>query len=592
MQLRIFIAVTSLLFMISARADEAQVERLHALFDEAWEFDLKDDPVGASQLGDKRFNQEWADIGLETWKARDAKYEQFIRDAKAIDASALPEVEQLNRDLFIRMYQDQRDQIRFKAYLRPLDQLNYSGGVLTANEAAETIEFGSFRDYEDWIVRLRRLPKLVDQTIALMREGVRGHNVQPRIIVERSIEQLQGHLVENPRESPFFEPFTRFPKSIDATQRERLSAEAEAAIEKNVLPAYRQLSDFVQNVYLPKSRESVGVWDTPNGDAFYRNRVEWFTTTKLSPEDIHEIGLREVSRIRAEMDKIIEQVGFKGSFQNFLSFLRTDPRFYYTDPHELMRAYMVMCKRIDPLLPQFFGRLPRTPYGVRPIPESSAPFTTTAYYEPLSPDGRRPGFFYVNLYKPEQRPKYEIPVLTTHESVPGHHLQIALGQELGDLPKFRRDFDATAFVEGWGLYSESLGDEMGLYQDPYDKFGQLTYEMWRAVRLVVDTGIHHKHWTRQQAIDYFKANAAKTELDITNEVDRYIAWPGQATAYKIGELKIKELRTHATQELGDRFDLRGFHDVVLGSGAIPLDVLERNVNRWIEKGRTAAQNQP
>lgn len=299
MQLRVFIAVTSLLFMISARADEAQVERLHALFDEAWEFDLKDDPVGASQLGDKRFNQEWADIGLETWKARDAKYEQFIRDAKAIDASALPEVEQLNRDLFIRMYQDQRDQIRFKAYLRPLDQLNYSGGVLTANEAAETVEFGSVQDYGDWIVRLRRLPKLVDQTIALMREGVRAHNVQPRIIVERSIEQLQGHLVENPRESPFFEPLTRFPKSIDATHRERLSAEAEAAIEKNVLPAYRQLSDFVQKVYLPKSRESVGVWDTPNGDAFYRNRVEWFTTTKLSPEDIHEIGLREVSRIRA-----------------------------------------------------------------------------------------------------------------------------------------------------------------------------------------------------------------------------------------------------------------------------------------------------
>jgi uncharacterized protein (DUF885 family) len=275
-------------------------------------------------------------------------------------------------------------------------------------------------------------------------------------------------------------------------------------------------------------------------------------------------------------------VGFQGSFADFLQYLRTDPSFRYTDPQQLLQAYMAMGKRIDPLLPQYFGKLPRMPYGVRPIPEQMAPDTTTAYYQGPGQDGLRAGYFYVNLYKPEERAKYEIPVLTMHEAVPGHHLQIALAQELGELPKFRRDFEATAFVEGWGLYSESLGQEMGLYADPYDKFGQLTYEMWRAVRLVVDTGMHHRHWTRDQAIQFFKANAAKSELDIVNEVDRYIAWPGQALAYKIGELRIKELRREATEKLGPRFDLRAFHDVVLGSGAVPLDVLSANVHRWIE----------
>ena len=281
------------------------------------------------------------------------------------------------------------------------------------------------------------------------------------------------------------------------------------------------------------------------------------------------------------MQKIIEQVGFKGSFAEFLHYLRTDPKFHYTNAADLQQAYMAMAKRIDPLLPQYFGKLPRMPYGVRPIPAQSAPDTTTAYYNGPGLDGRRAGYYYVNLYKPESRPKYEIPVLTIHEAVPGHHLQIALAQELGDLPMFRRDFEATAFVEGWALYSESLGQDMGLYADPYDKFGQLTYEMWRAVRLVVDTGMHHKHWTREQAIQFFKDNAAKDELDIVNEIDRYISWPGQALAYKIGELKIKELRGRAESALGPAFDLRAFHDVVLGSGAIPLDVLEGNVQRWI-----------
>ena len=394
----------------------------------------------------------------------------------------------------------------------------------------------------------------MDQNIALLREGTRRGLVQPGVIMQRVPAQLDKQIVTDPERSPFYEAFATMPPSIPAAEQERLRAAARAAINGHVVPAYARLKEFVVRDYLPKCRRTVGIWDTPGGAEWYQNRIRWFTTTDLTADEIHAIGLREVERIRGEMQEVIAQTGFKGSFAEFLEYLRTDPRFHYDDPQQLLQAYLAMSKRIDPLLPQYFGRLPRMPYGVRPIAEQIAPDTTTAYYQAPAQDGTRAGYYYVNLYKPEERPKYEIPVLTIHEAVPGHHLQIALAQELGDLPKFRRDFEATAFVEGWALYSESLGEEMGLYADPYDKFGQLTYEMWRAVRLVVDTGMHHKRWTRQQAIDFFKANAAKSELDIVNEIDRYIAWPGQALAYKIGELRIKELRRQASH--GTRGALR------------------------------------
>jgi uncharacterized protein (DUF885 family) len=564
--------------------------QLHALFDAAWEQDLADDPRGASFLGDKRFNALWADMSLAAFAERDRQYREWIAAADRIDPNALSAEDRLNRELFKRLYQERVDRYRFNAHLLAIDQLNYSANVLTANELTEVIQFETARDYEDWLARLRTLDRYVDQTIELLRAGIRERNVQPRIIVERVAKQVQAHLVDDPTRSLFYQPFASFPDTVPNERRKALQDAARAAIASTVVPAYRRLQRFIEKEYLPASRQTVGIWDSPNGAEFYANRVRWFTTTDLSPQEIHEIGLREVERIRAEMQRVLDRVGFKGSFAEFLQFMRTDPQFRLTSPDELFKAYMVMAKRIDPLLTEYFGTLPRTPYGVRPIPEANAPDTTTAYYQPPSAEGRRAGYYYVNLYRPEERPTYEIPVLTAHEAVPGHHLQQAIALEQGELPKFRRMFDATAYVEGWALYAESLADEMGLYANPYDKFGQLTYEMWRAVRLVVDTGIHHARWTREQAIEFFRANAAKSELDIVNEIDRYIAWPGQATAYKIGELKIKELRQRAALRLGERFDLRQFHDEILRGGAVPLDVLEQRIDAWI--ARQAASDRP
>lgn len=574
----------------ASRAGDDAVAQLHALFDAAWEADLRDDPRAATQLGDKRFNAQWADHSLAAWARRKKDYEATLQSLSRIDAAALPAAERLNYELFRRMYRDRLDNYAFNAHLRPLDQLNYSEGILTANEVSEVIHFAGMRDYEDWIARLRGMGTYVDQTLELLRAGVQQKNTQPRVIVERVLKQLQAQLVDDPTHSPFYAPFRELDapgaSALSPEQRSTLVGNAQQAIRTHVVPAYRRLQAYLTREYLPAARATIGIWDTPQGAEFYRNRVHWFTTTRISPEEVHALGLSEVARIRAEMEKIVAQLKFDGGFAAFLQHLRTAPQFRYTNGDDLLRAYTVMAKRIDPLLPEYFGKLPRTPYGVRPIPAANAPDTTVAYYQPPSADGRRAGYFYVNLYQPGERPTYEIPVLTAHEAVPGHHLQQALAKEQGELPEFRRDFEATAYVEGWALYAESLGGEMGLYADPYDKFGQLTYEMWRAVRLVIDTGLHAKRWTRQQAIDYFKANAAKSELDIVNEVDRYIAWPGQATAYKIGELKIQDLRRQAAQQLGDKFELREFHDVVLGSGAVPLDVLEQNVAAWLASRRT------
>jgi uncharacterized protein (DUF885 family) len=583
-------ALTALLLALAvsgpALAEEksSAAKELHALFDAQWERGLRENPTTATYLGDHRFDALWPDMSPGALQASYEADKAVLTALDRIDPKALSAEDQLNRDLFRRQYEAEIASYEYGEQYTPISQ---RGGLPSLHRMTDVVVFKTVQDYEQWLTRMRTVDRLIDQNIALMRAGVQRGMVPPKAILQRVPAQLDKQIVSDPVKSPFYEAFAKMPDSIPAAEQARLQAAARDVIAKTVVPSYTKLRDYVVKDYLPRCRDSFGLWDTPDGDARYAELARFYTTTRLTPDEIHEIGLKEVARIRGEMMKVIAQTGFKGSFEEFLTYLRTDPKFRYTDPQQLLQAYQAMAKRVDPLLPQYFGKLPRMPYGVRPIAEQVAPDTTTAYYQGPAMDGKRAGYYYVNLYKPEERPKYEIPVLTIHEAVPGHHLQISLAQELGELPKFRRDFEATAFVEGWALYSESLGQEMGFYDDPYDKFGQLTYEMWRAVRLVVDTGLHHKKWPRQQAIDYFKANAAKTELDIINEIDRYIGNPGQALAYKIGELKIKELRRDATAELGDRFDIRAFHDVVLGSGAIPLDVLEANVRRWIAATKSA-----
>ncbi len=570
-----------LLTMYTTHPQSSQeAARLHKLFKEEWEYTLRENPVFASTLGDRRYNDRWPDVSLAPIERRHQHNRRVLQKLATIQYEALSEADKLNYTLFKKKYEMEVEGHQYRWYLLPLNQRE---GIQLADELAGALRFTTIKDYEDWIARLRAFPTYMDQTIALMREGIKMGMVHPKVIMERVRRQIAAQIVDDPAESPFFKPFTHFPETIPADVRQRLIAEARRAIGEDVVPAFRTFQKFFLTEYLPACSDRVGIWQLPRGKEMYAFRARLFTTTNLTPEEIHQIGRREVQRIRAEMEKIIDRVHFNGTFEEFLDFLRTDPRFYYKDPQDLLLAYRALCKQIDPTLVKLFGKLPRMPYGVEPIPETIAPDTTTAYYRPPAADGSRAGTYFVNLYKPEVRPKYEMEALSIHEAVPGHHLQIALAMELGELPEFRRYTGYTAFTEGWGLYSESLGEELGFYRDPYSKFGQLTYQMWRAVRLVVDTGMHYYGWTRQQAIDFFKAQAAKTEQDIINEIDRYIAWPGQALAYKIGEMKIKELRTRAERELGERFDIRAFHDVVLGSGAVPLDVLEANVQAWIAR---------
>ncbi len=562
------------------------VRPLQKLLDDEWEWTMRENPTWASTLGDRRYNDRWEDASLENIARQHEHQLETQKRLASIDRSKFSEADRLNYDLFGKDLEADIEAYKFRLYLLPVTQ---RGGIQTSDELTELLRFQTVKDYEDWIARMRALPAYMEQTIALMREGVRAKILFPKVVEQRVSAQIDKQLVARAEESTFYKPFKSFPEDIPAAERERLAQSAREAVTQNVLPSFRQLKEYFDKEYLPASFDRVGVWQWPDGANAYAFLARRYTTTEMTPEQIHQKGLSEVARIRAEMQRVMNEVGFKGTLKEFFKKLRTDEQFYYKRPEDLLEAYRATAKRIDPNLVKVFKTLPRAPYGVVPIPDAIAPDTTTAYYQPLAADGSRPGYYYVNLYKPETRPKWEMMALSLHESVPGHHLQIARAAELGELPNFRRYGGGyTAFVEGWGLYAESLGEEMGLYDDPYSKFGRLTYEMWRAVRLVVDTGMHYYKWDRQKAIDYFMDNAAKTELDVTNEIDRYITDPGQALAYKIGELKIKELRARAHAALGDRFDVREFHDVVLGSGAVPLDVLERNVDEWIKREKSQA----
>lgn len=553
-------------------------QRFHQLLDSEWQRGLREQPTLASHMGDKRFNDVWEDLSVEAIRKSRQATQAALGTLRTIDSSKLSAADQLNYRLFERECRMAVDLQPLQLHLLPLNQ---RGGIQNANDLARSLSFDAVEDYEDWIARLNAFPEYMDQTIALMRQGVAARIVHPRVVMNRVPAQIESQLVERPEDSPYFEPFRAFTVDLSKDQQARLRQDATEAIRTRVIPSYQRLLAFFNDEYLPGSFEEVGCWQRPNGQDAYAKLARKYTTTNLTPKQIHNIGQSEVARIRAEMEAVRNQVGFKGTFQEFLIHLRTDPKFSFSDPNDLLNAYRECCQRIDPELPKLFHRLPEIPYEITPIPAQMAPDTTTAYYQRPSADGSRPGRYFVNLYRPQDRPKYEIEALSLHEAVPGHHFQIALAIELKNVPEFRRFGGYTAFIEGWGLYSEKLGEELGLYKDPYSKFGQLTYEMWRAVRLVVDTGMHHLKWTRQDAIDFFARNTSKPMLDIENEVDRYIAWPGQALAYKMGELKIRELRAKSEETLKADFDVRDFHEVVLRNGAVPLDVLEEQVNAWL-----------
>lgn len=560
----------------SAVASPSQA--LHQLFDEEWERELRESPETASYRGDKRYNDRWTDLSLKALRAREATDREVLKRLRAIDRSALSEQDRLSYDVFAWQLERGVERQKYNEWQRPLSQ---RGGVQTADEMTEVLPFASAQDYRDWIKRLEGVPAMVEQTELLMREGLEAGNTPPKVLMERVTGQIDAQVVEDPAQSAFYKPFTRMPDAIPQAERERLQAQAREVITAKVVPAYREFAQFFKDKYLPGSRDTIAAADLPDGAGYYDFLAAQFTTTDLTADQIHQIGLREVARIRSEMEEVKTEVGFDGDLTAFFEHLRTDPKYFHDTPEALLEAYQALSKRIDPELVKISNMIPRLPYGVRAIPDNIAPDTTTAYYQPGAVDGSRAGYYYVNLYKPEVRPKWEMMALSLHEAVPGHHFQFARGMELPDVPMFRRVGYFTAYGEGWGLYAERLGYDMGLYDDPYDRMGQLAYDMWRAVRLVVDTGMHSKGWSRQKAIDYFMDNAPKTEQDVVNEIDRYIGWPGQALAYKIGQLKISELRELASRELGDDFDLRQFNDAVLVTGSVPLETLETHMQAWI-----------
>jgi len=586
--IKAFIVIITLL-VISCTTIETKVEppanipideniKFINYLDNDWENNLIKNPLFASYVGDKRFNDKINSNSIDQFLNQKNSYKDSLKILQDIDISKLSDSNKLNYKLkeFGLMSNIGPD---FPVYYL---RLNQRGGIQSFYETGNRLVYSSKKDYYDWYSRLKQFSSNIYSSLEINKAGLENNITQPKLVTKAVILQINSILNSNIEENPYLKVFKNADESFFLPNEKKLLIEnVKTLIENEINPAYQKLNEFLQNEYLPKSRRTVGLEGVPGGKEYYEYLARHFTTTDLTPNEIHEIGISEIKRIRSEMESIIDQVKWDGDFSSFLNYLRTSPRFYYDNSEDLFNAYLIMSKTIDPLLPILFKEFPRAPYGVKPIPDESAPYTTTAYYN--SPSPGRPGYFYANLYKPESRPKYEIAVLTVHEAVPGHHFQISIAQELENVPKFRKYQGITAFVEGWGLYSEELGQYMGLYDDPYDKFGQLTYDMWRAIRLVVDTGMHYKNWSREDAINLFIENSAKSLLDIENEVDRYIAWPGQALAYKIGQLKILELRNKAEDLLGDKYDIKDFHYEVLKRGSLPLDLLEFYIDEWIEQ---------
>jgi uncharacterized protein (DUF885 family) len=566
---------------ISGSADP--VAALHALLEEAWEEELRDDPLLASATGDHRYGDRLPSVTRDDLERQAGRARGRQDRLRAIDRAALPAAERVNYDMYARRLSETLAWHEHRAWRIPItaDSGFHTGFAHLPRE----VPLANVRDYENYIARLRAWPEYVRQHIALMREGLRTGFTLPRVVLEGYDLTVRTHVVDAPERSVFWPPFAAFPPGVPEGERDRLRAAGREAVLEGAVAGYREFLDFMTREYVPGARATTAAADMPGGRAYYAHLVRSFTTLPLTPEEVHETGRREVGRIGAEMAGVMRRTGFAGELPAFLEMLRTDKRFFAATPEQLLKEASWIAKRVDGKLPALFGRLPRLPYGVEPVPDHIAPRYTSGRYVPAPVGGTRAGTYWVNTYALESRPLWALEALTLHEAVPGHHLQIALQQELTGLPKFRTVSSVDAFVEGWALYAERLGLEAGLYQDPYADFGRLTYEMWRACRLVVDTGLHALGWTRQQAIDYMAAHTALSRHEIRTEVDRYISWPGQALAYKTGELKIRELRARAERELGPRFDLRAFHDAVLRSGAVPLDILEQQVGQYIAAAR-------
>lgn len=562
-----------------AAAPVEEAARLHALIDREWQQRLAENPVLASYSGVHDADDKMPDMSLPALERFAESLRGYLRELEAIDRSRLSGQDLVTYDVLAWHLKVNIEDWEVGQHRFPIT--SDSGFHTDIARLGDGLRFASTRDYENYIARLRLLPTYFEQHIEMLRDGIRAGMVLPRISLEGYDVTITAHVVESAEKSLFWTPFEQFPPGVPEADRSRLQAAGRAAILEAAVPPFAAFRDFLHEEYLPASRDTVGASAMKGGAAYYDQRVRYYTTLDLTADQVHQKGLEEVARIRAEMQQVIDKVGFKGSFADFLAFLRTDPRFYAKTPQELMERAAFLAKKADAKLPAFFGKLPRLPYGVEPVPDYLAPVYTAGRYAPAARGSKQAGTYWVNTYALDKRPLYALESLTLHEAVPGHHLQGALAQELENVPQFRRDLYISAFGEGWGLYSERLGIEMGFYTDPYADFGRLTYEMWRAARLVVDTGMHAKGWTRDQALDYLASNTALSLHEVKTEIDRYIAWPGQALSYKIGELHIRALRARAEKELGPRFDIRVFHDKILENGAVPLPVLTNTIEAWI-----------
>ena len=577
------IGIIWVIFTVGCLTDNQNVV-LQDIFDEAWFFRLNENPLFATGVGIYDKNDRLPLVTEKDIQRRGEYWRDVLKRLDGIDLDRLNAKNRINYRIFHRIVEDRLADIKFKSYLIPLNA--DSGFHIALARLPKNVPLKSITDYENYISRLNAIPDYIAQHIELMREGIRIGMTIPKIVLHGYDITISTHVVNRPEESVFYEPFISFPASVPSHEHNRLRQVGRKAVMTGAIEGYRKFLTFFNDEYYPNARETIGASDLPDGQAYYEQRTRHFTTLDLSPEEIHNIGLQEVERIKREMTNIIKEVEFDGSFQDFLNFLRTDRQFYAKTPEDLLKEASFIAKKMDAKLPSLFKNLPRLPYGVQAVPDHIAPKYTGGRYVGPAEGSTEPGYYWVNTYALGIRPLYNLEALTLHEAVPGHHLQNAITRELDDVPMFRRHLYLSAFGEGWGLYSEWLGLEAGFYSDPYNNFGRLTYEMWRACRLVVDTGIHAFGWTRDEVIEYMVERTALPIHEVTTETDRYIAWPGQALAYKIGELKIKELRLYSENVLKEDFDVREFHDVVLGNGSVPLDVLEEQVKVWVETERS------